>query len=285
MLIVWCLSFVPNVVKCLFLHSLIDAILLSTFMFINLFRVSNLRRTLLRCVCLYSQKMPFFCAHFKNYKTNQDENSRQYWNHENILFDAILWRQNKFKMADGRHIENRFLPEISSRSPISLKFCTVKQNGMVIEVTWHKNANLENLTTLYLRKKSATVSLVINTAWWTAIAHAHLASWAPESNLAVRVNRAIDDRPGIQQEAICYQWFKQRLILNVSKPSIRQRSQIKEDTVEPLCLPENLISKHTPLKPDTMIRPALASNPDSPITVTMQRVPRRYQQRHRGRPQ
>jgi len=28
-----------------------------------------------------------------------------------------------------------------------------------------------------------------------AIAHAHLAPWAPESNLAVRVNRAIDDQP------------------------------------------------------------------------------------------
>jgi len=37
----------------------------------------------------------------------------------------------------------------------------------------------------------------------------------------------------IQQEAICYHWFKQRLILSVSEPSIRQRSQIKEDTVEP----------------------------------------------------
>jgi len=37
----------------------------------------------------------------------------------------------------------------------------------------------------------------------------------------------------IQQEAICYQWFKQRLILSVSKPSISQRLQIKEDTVEP----------------------------------------------------
>ena len=37
----------------------------------------------------------------------------------------------------------------------------------------------------------------------------------------------------IQQEAICYQWFKQRLILSVSKPSISQRSQIKEDNVEP----------------------------------------------------
>jgi len=37
----------------------------------------------------------------------------------------------------------------------------------------------------------------------------------------------------IQQEAICYQWFKQQLILSVSKPSSSQRSQIKEDTVEP----------------------------------------------------
>jgi len=37
----------------------------------------------------------------------------------------------------------------------------------------------------------------------------------------------------IQQEAICYQRFKQRLILSVSEPSISQRSPIKEDTVEP----------------------------------------------------
>jgi len=32
-----------------------------------------------------------------------------------------------------------------------------------------------------------------------------------------------------------------------------------------------------------MIRPAWASNPDSPITAARQRVQRRYQQRHRGR--
>ena len=37
----------------------------------------------------------------------------------------------------------------------------------------------------------------------------------------------------IQLEAICYQWFKQRLILSVSESSISQRSQIKENTVEP----------------------------------------------------
>jgi len=61
-----------------------------------------------------------------------------------------------------------------------------------------------------------------------AIAHAHLAQWAPGSNLVVHVNRAIDDRPGIQKEVICYQWCKQRLILSVSEPRINQRSQIKE---------------------------------------------------------
>ena len=32
---------------------------------------------------------------------------------------------------------------------------------------------------------------------------------------------------------ICYQWFKQRLILTISKRSVSQRSQIKKDTVEP----------------------------------------------------
>ena len=37
----------------------------------------------------------------------------------------------------------------------------------------------------------------------------------------------------IHKEAICYQWFKQRLILSLSKPSISQQSQIKEDTAEP----------------------------------------------------
>jgi len=37
----------------------------------------------------------------------------------------------------------------------------------------------------------------------------------------------------MQQDAICYQWFKQRVILSVSKSSISQWSQIKEDTVEP----------------------------------------------------
>ena len=146
-----------------------------------------------------------------------------------------------------------------------------------------------------------------------AIAHAHLAPWVPGSNLAVRVNRAIDDRLAhtagghllsVVQAATdtggsmrCYQWlsllqiidhvkmlyvnlrnlfhccyfflflcwfllyfllssfyhimmndqwFKQRLILSVSKPSISQRSQIRGHR-RTMCLPENLISKHNKL--------------------------------------
>ena len=41
----------------------------------------------------------------------------------------------------------------------------------------------------------------------------------------------------IQQEAICYQRFKQRLILSVSEPSISQQSQIKDDIDEPFVPP------------------------------------------------
>ena len=41
---------------------------------------------------------------------------------------------------------------------------------------------------------------------------------------------------GVRQNercSICYQWLTQRLILSVSEPDVSQRSQIKEDTVEP----------------------------------------------------
>jgi len=44
----------------------------------------------------------------------------------------------------------------------------------------------------------------------------------------------------IQQVTICYEWFKQRLILSVSKPSISQRSEIKEDTVDPSVLARDI---------------------------------------------
>ena len=63
--------------------------------------------------------------------------------------------------------------------------------------------------------------------------HAHLAPWAPESNLAVRVNRAIDDRPAHTAEGHLLSVVQTATNLSVSEPSISQRSQIKEDTVEP----------------------------------------------------
>ena len=74
---------------------------------------------------------------------------------------------------------------------------------------------------------------LIPTAWWTALALAHLAPWTPGCNLVASVNKPLMTNLRIQQDVICYQWFKQRLILSVFKPSISQWSQIKEDTVEP----------------------------------------------------
>jgi len=44
----------------------------------------------------------------------------------------------------------------------------------------------------------------------------------------------------IQQDAINYQWFKQRLVLSVSKPSISKPSQIKQDTIEPSVLARDI---------------------------------------------
>jgi len=86
---------------------------------------------------------------------------------------------------------------------------------------------------IYPAQPITTVSLATNT-YCTMDGHSSCAprTVGPGSNLAVRVNTAIEDWPGIQQEAICYQWFKQRLILSISKPSISQRSHIKEDTVD-----------------------------------------------------
>ena len=88
----------------------------------------------------------------------------------------------------------------------------------------------------------------------------------------------------IQQEAICYQWFKHRLILSVSKPSISQRSQIKEDTVKP----------SVPAREFNLKAYAAVTWHNDPASLglearladhrSQERVPRRYQQRHRDRP-
>jgi len=117
--------------------------------------------------------------------------------------------------------------------------CVVVMRPLLIErcVELKEGSGVERpcamIFTLLSAQPITTVSLTTNTCMMNAIAHAHLAPWTSGSNLAVRVNRAIDDWPGIQQEAICYQWFKQRLILSISTTSISQRSQIKEDTIEP----------------------------------------------------
>jgi len=88
----------------------------------------------------------------------------------------------------------------------------------------------QTLCHIYPARPITTVSLATNTY---CIMDGH-SSGAPRTvGPRVQFSRAIDDRPGIQQEAISYQWFKQRLIMSVSKPSISQRSQIKEDTIEP----------------------------------------------------
>ena len=83
---------------------------------------------------------------------------------------------------------------------------------------------------IYPARPTTTVYLAANT-YCIMDGHSSCAprTVGPGSNLAVHVDRAIDDR----LDHTAYPWFKQRLILSVSKPSISQRSQIKEDTVEP----------------------------------------------------
>jgi len=65
--------------------------------------------------------------------------------------------------------------------------------------------------------------------------------------------------------------------MSVSEPSISQRSQFKEDTVEPSMPAREFNLKLRRYNPTQMIRPAWALNPDSSITVARQRVPRRCQ--------
>ena len=107
---------------------------------------------------------------------------------------------------------------------------------------------------IYPARPITTVSLATNTY---CMMDGH-GSCAPRT-VGPRVQFSVDDRPRIQQEAICYQWFKQRLILSVSKPSISQRSA-REFNLKAYAA----ITRHND------IRLAWASNPDSPITAAMQ---------------
>ena len=75
----------------------------------------------------------------KNYKTNHDENSGQYWDLKNVFFNAIVWRHSKFKIMDGRHIENRFFGHNSAADcPISLKFSRGSRIAWYWWSQWHK---------------------------------------------------------------------------------------------------------------------------------------------------
>ena len=74
-----------------------------------------------------------------NYNTDQQEISVQYLDNENVSGDAVLWRHNKSKMADGRHFVRYLNHHISVKNhPILIKFGTLKQLLKPITVTWPK---------------------------------------------------------------------------------------------------------------------------------------------------
>jgi len=57
---------------------------------------------------MYSRKAVLpYCKYLWNYITDRQEISGQYSDNENVSGDAVLWRHNKAKMADGRHFEDR----------------------------------------------------------------------------------------------------------------------------------------------------------------------------------
>jgi len=87
---------------------------------------------------------------------------------------------------------------------------------------------------IYPSRPTTTVSLAANTyRVMDGLSSSTPRTVGPGSNLAVHMNRAIDERPAHTAGGHLLSVFKQRLILSVSKPSISQRSQIKQDTVEP----------------------------------------------------
>ena len=136
---------------------------------------------------------------------------------------------------------------------------------------------------IYPAQPITTVSLATNTyCMMDGLSSCAPRTVVPGSNLACVWTQPFMIGQRIQQEAICYQWFKQRVILSVSKPSISHQSQIKEDTVEP-----SVPAREFNLKAYAAITwqwSGQPGNPDSPIIVARQRVLQRYQQHHRGRP-
>jgi len=57
---------------------------------------------------MYSQKaVSWYSKYLWNYNTDRQQISEQYLDNENVSNDAVLWRHNKSKMADGHHLEDR----------------------------------------------------------------------------------------------------------------------------------------------------------------------------------
>ena len=57
-------------------------------------------------IAVVQKAVLWYCKYLWNYNTDQHEISRQYLHNENVSGDAVLWRHNKSKMADGRHFED-----------------------------------------------------------------------------------------------------------------------------------------------------------------------------------
>ena len=72
-------------------------------------RMRNPKIAMVRYV-QYSQKVDlWYCKYLCVYNTDQHEISGQYLDNENVSGDAVLWRRNKSKMADGSHFEDRLI--------------------------------------------------------------------------------------------------------------------------------------------------------------------------------
>jgi len=57
---------------------------------------------------MHNQKgVLWYCKYLWNYNTDRQEISGQHLHNETVSGDAVLWRHNKSKMADGRHFEDR----------------------------------------------------------------------------------------------------------------------------------------------------------------------------------
>ena len=70
--------------------------------------IQRMRNPKIAMVRMYSQKADlWYCKYLWNYNTNQHEISGRYLDNENVSGDAVLWRHNKSKMADGRHFIDR----------------------------------------------------------------------------------------------------------------------------------------------------------------------------------